>query len=78
MPIFGNVNKVRIKPWEDMTQREKIENLHHEVIKIDDTLTMHGQRLDDFAAYIKDIERQQEKIMLVLNALMQKQEKAGL
>ena len=77
MPIFGNVNK-GIKPWEDMTQREKIENLHHEVIKIDNTLTTHSQRLDDLATYIKDIERQQEKIMLVLNDLIRKQEKADL
>lgn len=78
MPIFGNVNEVRIKPWEDMSQREKIENLHHEVIKIDNTLIAHGQRLDDLATYVKDIERQQEKIMLVLSDLMRKQEKADL
>jgi hypothetical protein len=78
MPIFGKVNEVRIKLWEDMTQREKIENLHHEIIKVDNTLTMHGERLDDLVAYIKDIEKQQEKILLVLNDLMRKQEKAGL
>jgi septal ring factor EnvC (AmiA/AmiB activator) len=78
MGIFGNVNEVRIKPWEDMSQREKIENLHHEIIKIDNTLTTYGERLDDLATYIKDMERQQEKIVSILNDLMQKQEKAGL
>jgi septal ring factor EnvC (AmiA/AmiB activator) len=78
MPIFGNVREVRIKPWEDMTQREKIENLHHEIIKIDNTLTTYGERLDDLTTYIKDMERQQEKIMLILNDLMQKEEKTGL
>jgi hypothetical protein len=72
MPIFGN-KEARIKPWENLTQREKVESLRHDVIKLDDALTTHGQRLDDLAAYIKDIERQQEKIMLVLSDLMQKQ-----